>query len=129
MDKLKPCPFCGCTDRRVSIRRQGQNGYRAICGRCGATGPYVKIDAFDGIKLAAQEHAIKLWGQRVKQSGKPMTPEELQGGDREPVRCVDCRYLDIAICYGVCGRGYLGIVNPWDYCSHGKRKDDTNNDD
>lgn len=25
--KLEPCPFCGCRDRRVGIRRMGNNGY------------------------------------------------------------------------------------------------------
>lgn len=38
------------------------------------------------------------------------------------VRCKDCRRLVFSDCYGECGMGYLGIVNPWDYCSHGERK-------
>ena len=40
------------------------------------------------------------------------------------VRCKDCRRLVFSDCYGECGMGYLGIVNPWDYCSHGERKED-----
>lgn len=28
--KLEPCPFCGCRDRRVGIRRMGNNGYRVV---------------------------------------------------------------------------------------------------
>lgn len=39
------------------------------------------------------------------------------------VRCVNCRHLMISGCYGECGRGYMGIVNPWDYCSYGERED------
>lgn len=41
----------------------------------------------------------------------------------EVVRCKDCRHLEISGCYGECSRGYLGIVEPWDYCSEGERKD------
>lgn len=26
--KIKACPFCGCRDRRVRIRRMGGKGYR-----------------------------------------------------------------------------------------------------
>lgn len=85
MDKLKPCPFCGCADRRVSIRRQGKNGYRVICGNCGATGPYVRIDAFGGIKLAAQEHTINAWNHQARQSNDPLTLDELREMDGEPV--------------------------------------------
>ena len=40
------------------------------------------------------------------------------------VRCKDCRRLVFSDCYGECGMGYLGIVNPWDYCGHGERKDE-----
>lgn len=39
------------------------------------------------------------------------------------VRCKDCRRLVFSDFYGECGMGYLGIVNPWDYCSHGRRKE------
>lgn len=41
MSELKPCPFCGCGDRRVGIRRMGSNGYRVCCSRCGSLGPHV----------------------------------------------------------------------------------------
>lgn len=39
------------------------------------------------------------------------------------VRCKDCRFLRFSDFYGECGCGLLGIVSPWDYCSHGERKD------
>jgi hypothetical protein len=41
----------------------------------------------------------------------------------EVVRCKDCRHLEITGCYGECGRVYLGIVKPWDFCSRGERRD------
>lgn len=40
----------------------------------------------------------------------------------ELVRCADCRFLEITGCYGECGRGYLGIVRPEDYCSRAERR-------
>ena len=39
------------------------------------------------------------------------------------VCCVDCRHLEITGCYGQCGRGYLGIVRPDDFCSRGERRE------
>lgn len=27
MKEIKQCPFCGCEDRRVGIRKMGNNGY------------------------------------------------------------------------------------------------------
>lgn len=58
-----------------------------------------------------------------RQSNKFFTPDDLQAEDMKPVRCVECRRLEITGCYGECGRGYLGIVNPCDYCSRGERKE------
>ena len=40
---LEPCPFCGCRDRRVGIRRMGNNGYRVCCSKCGSLGPHVSV--------------------------------------------------------------------------------------
>lgn len=40
------------------------------------------------------------------------------------VRCKDCKYLEITGCYGECGKAILGIVNPDDFCSRGKRRAD-----
>lgn len=28
--ELKPCPFCGCHDRRVSVRKMGSEGLYAV---------------------------------------------------------------------------------------------------
>ena len=39
------------------------------------------------------------------------------------VYCRDCEYLEITGCYGECTKAILGIVNPRDFCSRGKRRD------
>lgn len=39
------------------------------------------------------------------------------------VHCRDCENLELSGCYGVCRRGHLGMVKPWDYCSRGVRRD------
>lgn len=63
-EELKPCPFCGCHDRRVGVRKMGNKGYRIICGECGGAGPYVKIEDFAN-KMDAQENAKKSWNRRA----------------------------------------------------------------
>lgn len=42
--------------------------------------------------------------------------------ENELVPCKDCRHIEISGCYGECGKAYLGIVKPWDFCSKGERK-------
>jgi Lar family restriction alleviation protein len=63
-EELKPCPFCGCHDRRVGVRKMGTKGYKIICGKCGSAGPYVKIGDFAN-KMDAQEKAKETWNRRV----------------------------------------------------------------
>lgn len=63
--KLKPCPFCGCHDRKVGIRRMGNKGYRVICGNCGGGGSYVTIKEWHNDKTIAQSQAIALWNKRI----------------------------------------------------------------
>lgn len=38
----------------------------------------------------------------------------------EVVRCKDCKYLMFSDFYGECSKGYMGIVYPNDFCSHGE---------
>lgn len=57
--KLKPCPFCGCGDRRVGIRRMGNNGYRICCSKCGSLGPHVSVKDWNGQKELAQKEQEK----------------------------------------------------------------------
>lgn len=50
------------------------------------------------------------------------TKRALSAPAAEVVRCAECRSLEINGCYGECGRGYLGIVRPDDYCSRAERR-------
>lgn len=45
----------------------------------------------------------------------------------EVVRCKDCKYLMFSDCYGECGKGHMGIVSPYDFCSYGERKEGADN--
>lgn len=45
----------------------------------------------------------------------------------EVVRCKDCKYLMFSDCYGECGKGHMGIVSPYDFCSYGERKEGVDN--
>lgn len=45
----------------------------------------------------------------------------------EVVRCKDCKYLMFSDCYGECGKGYMGIVSPYDFCSYGEQKEGADN--
>lgn len=46
--------------------------------------------------------------------------------DNSRIYCKDCKYLMFSDCCGECSKGYKGIVNPYDYCKHGKRKEKMN---
>ena len=50
---------------------------------------------------------------------------ELPAADVAPVvHCRECVHLGFKDCYGICEGGPMcGIVRPWDYCSHGVRKE------
>ena len=41
----------------------------------------------------------------------------------EVVRCFECKHLMFSDCYGECGKGHMGIVSPYDFCSYGERKE------
>ena len=41
------------------------------------------------------------------------------------IYCINCRHLEISGTYGECGRAYLGIVSPYDYCSRAEKEDET----
>ena len=59
----------------------------------------------------------RVW-PKEKKTRKPAAKREAE----ELVRCKECCHLEITGCYGECGRGYLGIVRPDDYCSRGERR-------
>ena len=60
--KLEPCPFCGCRDRRVGIRRMGNS-------KCGSLGPHVSVKDWNGHKKLAQKEAREKWNERVRENG------------------------------------------------------------
>lgn len=53
-------------------------------------------------------------------------PPGVPGPPGEVVFCKDCDYLEYSDCYGECGRGYLSIVKPYDYCSRGMWREKEN---
>ena len=77
MAELKPCPFCGCGDRRVGIRKQSHKGYKVICGRCGGSGPYVTIKDYHDNKEIARTQAERKWNRRAADSNIHDNPELL----------------------------------------------------
>lgn len=62
----------------------------------------------------------RVW-PKEKKTRKPADKRDTE----ELVRCKECCHLEITGCYGECGRGYLGIVRPDDYCSRGRRREKT----
>lgn len=64
-EKLKPCPFCSCDNRKVGIRRMGKKGYSVVCGNCGGKGPYVAIKDWRDSKMVAQGQAVIGWNRRL----------------------------------------------------------------
>ena len=49
--------------------------------------------------------------------------------DRELVRCKDCEHFTDSASFWMCGRGCLGKVTPWDYCSRAERRLENNDGD
>ncbi len=52
----------------------------------------------------------------------------VQLGYEAVVRCKECKHLMFSDCYGECGAGRMGIVSPYDFCSHGEWKSNGNED-
>ena len=68
MKNIKHCPFCGCNDHRVGIRKKeykGNTSYRVVCGNCGASGTSVVVKVWHDSKMIAQSQAIAKWNERV----------------------------------------------------------------
>lgn len=55
----------------------------------------------------------------------PDTPDVCKHEDRTPplndIKCIDCEFLELVLPYGVCSKGYKGMVSPDDSCGKGKR--------
>lgn len=104
MEELKPCPWCGET-KAHEIVRPGLNGRYFI-------------DHFDAvfhlqssIGFETAEAAAEAWNNGLKNSMKPFTT------------CSECSNLGFKDFDGICEHGPMcGIVKPWDYCSHARKK-------
>lgn len=48
----------------------------------------------------------------------------MDNGVRLPVTCGECNNLMFSDCYGECGKGYLGVVSPNNFCCYGERRED-----
>ena len=44
-------------------------------------------------------------------------------GFKNGVYCKDCKYVMFSDFYGECSKAHKGIVNPYDYCEHGERRE------
>lgn len=86
---LKPCPFCGYENPKMTEKRSGNNErtgdmFQILCGRCRARGPiftarysrtgdfgrhHYKADAF--ATAEAQQKAIEAWNRRVTDEQRP----------------------------------------------------------
>ena len=79
-----------------------------------------EIKEFEGVPInRLRELAEADKDGRVIVTDAPPTVCDMQA----VVHCKDCRFLRFSDFYGECGCGLLGIVSPWDYCSHGERND------
>ena len=63
-NKLRNCPFCEPHNKRISVRRMGNKGYKVICSNCGAGGPYIAIKDWHSNKMIAQQQAIDAWNDQ-----------------------------------------------------------------
>lgn len=88
---------------------------------CGAT---ILPDGFKNVfrKLVAGEPTID---RPTRSQFKRMA---VQLGYEPVIHCKYCKHLMFSDCYGECGAGRMGIVSPYDFCSHGEWKSNGNED-
>lgn len=138
--ELKPCPFCGGEDIKVS----SFSGEAVVwCENCSSrtvgyeqpekfvpaeNGLYRKIEA-----ICAGKNAIDKWNRRREKMGWPMgiIDEAIKTGELPPdavevVRCKDCIYIDSET--NIPGFVYCNFhdsTKDFDgYCDEGERRDD-----
>lgn len=89
---------------------------RVKCSECGS------VEA----AFARWKYCPNCGARMDKLGGDDPGPKGVPGPPGEVVFCKDCDYLEYSDCYGECGRGYLGIVKPYDYCSRGMWREKEN---
>lgn len=68
-----------------------------------------------------QERDLLAERQTEKDHFRDVRKKQPRKAINERVYCKDCKYLMFSDCYGKCSKTHRGIVNPDDYCEHGKR--------
>ena len=80
MDKLRECPFCGNEGDIAEGQTYGfARQFQPCCRHCG-----VALDIYDTC-----EQAITAWNTRADEHNEPLSLEELDALDGEPVYIVD----------------------------------------
>lgn len=75
-------------------------------------------------KYLEKNNVIVATEETVKQYGAKVADDLYQSGFRSVVLCRECEHLGFKDFDGVCRGGPMcGIVKPWDYCSHGVKKE------
>lgn len=63
--QIRPCPFCGCSDKRLGIRNIKGKGYMVVCGNCGSSGTYIAFKEWHDNKMVACLQAVSAWNRRI----------------------------------------------------------------
>ena len=61
MNKLKPCPFCGCDAELSSEKFDGKETSYVVCKHCGSQGEFFFVSP----RYASAIRAIEAWNRRV----------------------------------------------------------------
>ena len=83
------------------------------------------LDVFDGGKVTiyfnSRQNALNV--KRILEVDASIPNAAAVCNLQTVVYCKDCKHLMSSDFYGECGCGRMGIVQPWDYCSRGERKE------
>lgn len=68
MPKLKPCPFCGCSNLYiVTVEQHGFETVGIFCNACKQT-VTIEDNEWEGLNEKTKERAIKAWNMRAGDS-------------------------------------------------------------
>lgn len=84
IEKLKSCPFCGGEAKIEDWTCAYEIGTSIRCSTCGAA-IHEGIEDGDG----CHDRAVKAWNRRAQENPQPLTLEELQEMDGEPVWIIE----------------------------------------